>query len=60
MGIILGLAVVRGAAFHTTLTGTAWFIAAAVLLSVGTYGIAEILALKIGSQERRRRAGTGG
>ena len=51
VGIILALAIARGADFQTSPTGIAWFLAAAILLSLGTYGLAEILALKIGSQE---------
>lgn len=49
--IILALAITQGADFDTSATGIAWFAAAAVLLSLGTYGIAEILALTISSQE---------
>jgi ABC-2 type transport system permease protein len=49
--IVLALAIGRGADFHTSVAGVAWFVAAAVLLSLGTYGIAEILALTIRSQE---------
>jgi ABC-2 type transport system permease protein len=51
LGIILVLAVARGADFHTSAAGVGWFVAAAVLLSLGTYGVAEILALTISSQE---------
>jgi ABC-2 type transport system permease protein len=51
VGIILGLAIAVGADFHTSAAGMGWFVAAAVFLSLGTYGIAEILALTIGSQE---------
>jgi ABC-2 type transport system permease protein len=49
--VILVLAIARGADFHTSPTGLCWFTAAAVLLSLGTYGIAESLALRIGNQE---------
>jgi len=49
--VVLTLAVVRGADFHTSSAGVAWFLAATVLLSLGTYGIAEVLALRISSQE---------
>jgi len=51
VALIVGLAVARGADFHTSVSGIGWFLAAAALLSLGTYGIAEILALSIGKQE---------
>lgn len=51
VGIITGLAIARGADFHTSATGILWFLAGVSLLSLGTYGIAEILALSIGKQE---------
>jgi len=49
--VILGLAEIRGAELHTSPTGLAWFFAAASLLTLGMYGIAEILALRISRQE---------
>jgi ABC-2 type transport system permease protein len=51
LGIVLGVAIAVGADFHTSPTGVGWFAAAAVFLSLGTYGIAEILAQTSGSQE---------
>jgi ABC-2 type transport system permease protein len=43
--------VVRGATFHASLAGTAWFVAAAVALAVAIYGIAETMANRIGEEE---------
>ncbi len=40
----------RGAVFHTDLTGVLWFVGAALGLAVATYGIAETLANRIGSE----------
>jgi ABC-2 type transport system permease protein len=51
VGLIVALAIARGADFHTSATGVAWFLGAVSLLSLGTYGIAEILALRMGSLE---------
>ena len=44
-------ALARGATFHTSVTGIAWFIAAAFLFTVASYGIAEIMANRIPKQE---------
>jgi ABC-2 type transport system permease protein len=49
--VIMGLAELRGAEFHSSPTGLLWFFAAAALLTLGVYGIAEILALRISRQE---------
>lgn len=49
--VILGLAELRGAELHTSATGLAWFLGAAALLTLGIYGIAETLALRISRQE---------
>ena len=44
-------ALARGATFHTSATGLAWFIAAAFLFTVASYAIAEIMANRIPKQE---------
>jgi ABC-2 type transport system permease protein len=44
-------AVLRGINFDANLTGIAWFVAAAGLLTIGMYGIAETLANRIQRQE---------
>jgi ABC-type multidrug transport system permease subunit len=47
--LVAGLA--RGAHFHATGTGFAWFVVAAVLFTVFAYAMAEILANRIPTQE---------
>jgi ABC-type multidrug transport system permease subunit len=49
--VLIVLAAVRGAQFHVTASGLAWFIATALLFTVGMYGIAETLASRIKRQE---------
>ena len=51
IGVLLGAAVARGADLHTSLGGAAWFAAAATLLAIGMYGVAETLANKIPTLE---------
>jgi ABC-2 type transport system permease protein len=51
VALIVVLAIARGADFHTSLSGLAWFVAAASLLTVAIYGVAEVLALRIRRQE---------
>jgi ABC-2 type transport system permease protein len=51
VALIVVLAVARGADFHTSPSGLVWFVAAASLLTVTIYGVAEVLALRIGRQE---------
>jgi ABC-2 type transport system permease protein len=48
---VIGAAVLRGAQFHASATGAAWFAAAAVALAVTMYGGAEALANRIPKQE---------
>jgi ABC-2 type transport system permease protein len=50
VALVVGLAVARGAHFHTSLARLPWFVATAALLSLGMYGIAQILALAINQQ----------
>jgi len=49
--VLLALAALRGAHFSITGSGMAWFVAAAVLITVFTYGVAETLASRIHKQE---------
>jgi len=48
---LIGVAALRGADFHVTAGGIAWFAAAAVLFAVLMYGIAETLASRMPQQE---------
>ena len=47
----IGLSALRGASFHVTATGVAWFVGAAVLFTVFMYGLAETLAARVSKQE---------
>jgi ABC-2 type transport system permease protein len=49
--VLLALAALRGAHFAITASGMAWFLAAAVLITVFTYAVAETLASRIHKQE---------
>jgi ABC-type multidrug transport system permease subunit len=49
--VLLGLAALRGASFHVTASGMAWFVGATLLFTVFMYGVAETLASKINKQE---------
>jgi ABC-2 type transport system permease protein len=51
VGIIIGLAAAHGAQLTTSLTRFAWLISGVTLLSAGTYGLAELLAYRVGRQE---------
>jgi ABC-2 type transport system permease protein len=48
---LVGFAVLRGATFTATVSGTAWFVATALLFTIGSYGVAETLANRIERQE---------
>jgi ABC-2 type transport system permease protein len=48
---LLVAAVLRGADFHVTATGAAWFVAATLALAVAMHGAAETLASRIPKQE---------
>src|SRR5438067_6489522 len=48
---LVGVAALRGAAFHVTASGVAWFVAAALLFAVMMYGVAETLASRVPKQE---------
>jgi ABC-2 type transport system permease protein len=49
--VLIVLAAVRGAQFHITLSGMAWFVGTALLFTIGMYGVAETLASRIQRQE---------
>jgi len=51
VGVLIAVAVARGIHFNATGTGILWFVAAAVLFTVGMYGLAEILANRVPRQE---------
>jgi ABC-type polysaccharide/polyol phosphate export permease len=48
---LIGVAAVRGADFHVSASGIAWFAGAAVLFAVAMYGVAETLASRMPQQE---------
>src|SRR3954470_18076544 len=49
--VVIAAAALRGADFHITASGVAWFVPAAVLFVVLMYGVAETLAARIHQQE---------
>jgi ABC-2 type transport system permease protein len=49
--VLIGLAALRGASFHVTSSGIAWFAGAALLFTVFMYGLAETLASRFSKQE---------
>jgi ABC-2 type transport system permease protein len=51
IGALIGVAKLRGAEFHASATGVAWFLGAALLFTILMYRIAEILASRIPNQE---------
>jgi ABC-2 type transport system permease protein len=51
LAALVSFSIIRGAAFHASVAGLAWFAAAAVALAVATYGIAETMANRIGEEE---------
>jgi ABC-2 type transport system permease protein len=51
IAVVVAAAALRGADFHVTATGVAWFVAAALLFVLLMYGIAETLAARIPRQE---------
>jgi ABC-2 type transport system permease protein len=51
VGVLIAVAVARGIHFNATGTGILWFVAAAVLFTVGMYGLAEILANRVPRHE---------
>jgi ABC-2 type transport system permease protein len=51
VGVLIAVALARGINFHATATGILWFTGAALLFTVGMYGMAEILANRVPRQE---------
>jgi ABC-2 type transport system permease protein len=51
LAALIVAALARGATFHTSASGIVWFIAAAYLFAIASYGIAEIMAYRLPSQE---------
>jgi ABC-2 type transport system permease protein len=49
--VLLGASALRGADFHGSASGAAWFAAAGAALAILMYGVAEALANKVSSQE---------
>jgi len=49
--VLIIAALLRGAKFHTSGAGVAWFVAATVLLALAMYGVAETLANRVEKQE---------
>jgi ABC-type multidrug transport system permease subunit len=51
IGALIGVAALRGAEFHASASGVAWFLVAALLFTVLMYALAELLAARIQRQE---------
>src|SRR4051794_32741590 len=51
VGVLLGVAVLRGADFHASASGVAWFVGATLLFTALMYAIAEVLASRMPNQE---------
>jgi ABC-2 type transport system permease protein len=51
VGVLIAVALARGIHFNATAGGILWFAAAAVMFTVGMYGLAEILANRVPRQE---------
>jgi ABC-2 type transport system permease protein len=51
VAVLLGAVALRGAEFDLRVTGVLWFVAAVLCFSVAMYGIAEVLANRIHTQE---------
>jgi len=51
LAALIAAAVARGIEFDADAAGVAWFLAAAALLAIGMYGVAETLASRVRSQE---------
>jgi len=51
VAVLIGAAVLRGASLHASASGTAWFVAATLLLASAIAGVAEVMAFRLRSQE---------
>ncbi len=49
--VVVGASAVRGADYDVTATGVGWFVAATLCFAVAMYGVAEILANRLPTQE---------
>jgi ABC-type multidrug transport system permease subunit len=49
--VVVGLSALRGGAFHITLAGIGWFLAAALLFTVFMYALAETVASRVSKEE---------
>jgi ABC-type multidrug transport system permease subunit len=51
IAVLIGVAEARRIHFHITASGFLWFVAAAVLFTIGMYGMAEVLAARVPKAE---------
>ena len=51
VAVLIAVSLARGADLHTSVSGMAWFLGAAVLFTVFMYGMAETLAARVPKQE---------
>jgi ABC-2 type transport system permease protein len=51
VAVLLGAVALRGAEFHLSATGVLWFVAAVLFFSIAMYGVSEVLANRIHTQE---------
>ena len=51
VAVVVGASALRGAEYHVSLTGAGWFAAATLGFAVAMYGVAEILANRLATQE---------
>jgi lipooligosaccharide transport system permease protein len=51
LAALMVFSALRGATFHVSAAGIAWFVAAALGLAIAMYGVAETLANRIGEEE---------
>src|SRR5438445_2302466 len=51
LAVLVAAALARGIHFSASTTGVVWFVAAALLLAIGMYGVAETLANRVPKQE---------
>jgi ABC-2 type transport system permease protein len=49
--VVVGASALRGAEFHVSATGVGWFVASTLCFAVAMYGIAELLANRLPTQE---------
>ena len=49
--VVVGASAVRGAEYHVSATGVGWFVASTLGFAIAMYGIAEVLANRLSTQE---------